>query len=201
MDEFTPRYNGGDDNTNPPAYRTRNPPRARSTTTASSSSSGSSSTAGTSPYVNTYQLPKVDPSSSRMQTNQNPNAFASTSAQPAYYPMPSTNYMSFQSPFSGPGTSSPPPVMSESPPPILIPNPSNSLPVPMARPLQETIGVPVEDLHDSGVDFGPGVPSRASSTTPPPVEAPLFRSRSLMGFAKSQSRLGFFQAKTSKCHF
>ncbi|KAJ3782488.1 hypothetical protein GGU10DRAFT_79780 [Lentinula aff. detonsa] len=182
------------------------PTRVQSITTESSSSN-SGSTAGTSPLFTTTQLPLPDYSktyTSGLQPamQEDRNAFASTSAQPAYYPIPAASYMSFQAPFHN---TSPPPAdgfaaHSQSPSPVPIPNPSTSMPVPISMPLPDFIPpVPVVDVHDSGVDFGLGVrpPSQDMTIVTPglPEEASLFRPRSLLGFAKSQSRLGFVKPR------
>ncbi|KAJ3909446.1 hypothetical protein F5879DRAFT_88211 [Lentinula edodes] len=184
------------------------PPRVESITDSSSSESVSD-TAGTSPFLNAQQLPLPDFSKTfttetlqpTMQEEQ--NAFASTSAQPAYYPMPAAGYMSFQAPFShNPSAPPSPPLaaaLSQTPSPVPIPNPSTSMPVPMPMPHPEfTPPVPVtNDVRDSGVDFGLGIrpPSQAASTAVIATEPPLFRARSLLGFAKSQSRLGFVRPR------
>ncbi|KAJ3813767.1 hypothetical protein F5876DRAFT_73542 [Lentinula aff. lateritia] len=184
------------------------PPRVESITDSSSSESVSD-TAGTSPFLNAHQLPLPNFSKTfttemlqpTMQEEQ--NAFASTSAQPAYYPMPTAGYMSFQAPFSHNPSAPPSPpsaaALSQNPSPIPIPNPSTSMPVPMPMPLPElTPPVPVtNDVRDSGVDFGIGIrpPSQAASTAFIATEPPLFRARSLLGFAKSQSRLGFVRPR------
>ncbi|KAJ3721674.1 hypothetical protein C8R42DRAFT_57482 [Lentinula raphanica] len=200
MDDF-PRYR---------AHEADAPTRVESIPTESSSSDSRS--AQTSPLSSINQLPVPNYSSEihnpRMQsaTQEDHNAFASTSAQPAYYPMPTASYMSFQAPFH---STSPPPEIgsvlhsqSPSPAPVPIPNPSASMPVPIAMPLPDlTPSVHVVDVHDSGIDFGPGVRAPSRNENPEVVMPPdsdetaLFRSRSLLGFAKSQSRLGFVKPR------
>ncbi|KAJ3754019.1 hypothetical protein EV360DRAFT_87248 [Lentinula raphanica] len=202
MDDF-PRYR---------AHEADAPTRVESIPTESSSSESRSGTAQTPPLSSINQLPIPNYSSEihnpRMQsaTQEDHNAFASTSAQPAYYPMPTASYMSFQAPFH---STSPPPEIgsalhsrSPSPAPIPIPNPSASMPVPIAMPLPDlTPPVHVVDVHDSGIDFGPGVRAPSRNENPEVVmpqdsdETALFRSRSLLGFAKSQSRLGFVKPR------
>ncbi|KIK70730.1 hypothetical protein GYMLUDRAFT_51940 [Collybiopsis luxurians FD-317 M1] len=180
------------------------PPRASSISTHSSStgSDGSRSTANTSPLLNNNQVPFPPESSSKgMQPAEDQNAFASTSTGRPYYPMRAEEYMSFQTPFPNPST---PPAFSQSPSPLPIPN--AGIPIPLMMPVPEPDVPPSVSVapHDSGIDFGPGVrpPSRTASTLSPlpnppepPAEAPLFRARSLMGFAKTQSRLGFVKPR------
>lgn len=189
MDEFVSRYGGHE-------AASRLPPRATSASTESSTSE-SHSTTRTSPFLNTEQplsFPDLHSKagSSAMYPGEDQNAIASTSRQriPSYYQnSPPAEYQEDDydyDPTSQPHSAH---VFSQSPSPIPVPAPMLDFPV---------------GPHDSGVDFGPGVrpASRASSrrtNQEPPASSEynnvLIRSRSLMGFAKTQSRLGFIKPR------
>ncbi|KAF5388547.1 hypothetical protein D9757_004637 [Collybiopsis confluens] len=188
-------------------------PSGASVTTATSSSSSSRSTAHTSPLLNN---PLLVPPESHAKNGSTSRPYYPTRPQDYMsfhsFPNPSTTsppaLSQSPSPIPVPNPSMPfmMPVPDPDPEPEPEPNViSPPLPADFPEPPAEPdIAPPLAplDIRDSGVDFGPGVlpPSGSGSVLSPlpvnpevPEELSLFRARSMMGFAKSQSRLGFFK--------